>query len=355
MTINIFKNKSRAIYYSSYLLYALAIFWNIDSGIIVMFSWFLILIIEEAYLHGINKIFWKRSFGHLLAGAAAVVVATSLFAAYTYLNAGTMPDLGNILKYQALFASGYFMLPMLPPPHIWNFVVVLYLAGLLFSIISFFKKSYDYKIKLIAYLSLLGIGLFAYYEGRSHDLTLFGPSYPALVLLVIFADRLFERIKKRGFGLYGELAALLLSLYIIFAAPFNLLYNTGEYWRFANLGIASFASDEQSVMRKNIEFIKSLAQPNERILILSLNNEGILYACSRTRSALDIPSSTDWFFKSEIDDIVNFLNDSGGAKIFIGEPLSQYDRFSQEIRKIIETRYKIVVSSGTGLSLYSLK
>jgi hypothetical protein len=77
--------------------------------------------------------------------------------------------------------AGYLNIPMVPPPHTWAIILLVYLIGLLSVAKALAKNEVNYTSKIIFFSCILGLGLFAYYEGQSSDITLFRTSYPAIV------------------------------------------------------------------------------------------------------------------------------------------------------------------------------
>lgn len=349
------KNENKYLYYLSLFVCVLGVLWNFDSGIIVFLTWIIVLAYHEFSKN--NEVITKclKIGSHLLKAGLFFATGILCFYLYTYLLSGAWPDISLFLQYQKMFLSGYFMIPMLSPPHAWNLVILTYLMGLLLSVSALINKQIDYKDKLIFALSVLGIGLFSYYEGRSHDLTLFGPSYIAFILAAIFADKLYSRIKNNGMVLRGEVLIFAFLFYIIISTPFSMIYNIKTYFSYAWNGALSFQQKEDSVYAKNINFIKNNATKGEGIFIMSPHNEGIYYGETGTYSAVDIPSSTDLFFKREADAIVTFLEKNKDKKVFIEQPLSFYDLYDSRIKKIVEKSYAVASSSNEGLSFYKLK
>lgn len=355
MTALYLKEGSRRLYYTTFFLCALGVLWNFDSGIIVFLSWVIVLAYHEfSKASGAVRKFLNMAM-HILNAIVFFVTVIFGFYLYTYVSGGSWPDISLFLQYQKMFLSGYFMIPMLPPPHAWNLIILTYLIGLLLSVAALINKQVDYRDKLIFALSILGIGLFSYYEGRSHDLTLFGPSYPAFILVAIFADKLYTSIKNRGSALLGEISIFAFLFYIVISTPFSIIYNTKTYIGYIRNGATSSQNGSDSVYSRNISFIKKYTDKGEGVFILSPHNEGIYYGETGTFSSVDIPSSTDLFFKRETDTIVTFLEINKGSKVFVERPFNFYDLYDTRIKNVLEKRYVIVSSSADGLSFLMKK
>lgn len=354
LTTVYFKNKHRLVYYSSFILYALGVLWNFDVGIVVFLSWILVLVYSElGAIQSRRAAFFRAGKHMVVAGLVFVLVMTS-FAIWTRLRAGMWPDISLFTQYQKMFLSGYLMVKMLPPPHTWNIVILIYLAGLLISVRAVLKQKIRYIENLILFLSVLGIGLFSYYEGQSLDVALFRTSYPALILIVIFADRLWERLKMYRYRLYGETIIFIFLFYFLISVPFSILYNMRTYLNFIQIG-ANFFTVRNSVYFNDLKFIKQYTQPGEDVFILSLYNQGIYYGGSQTGSVVNVPSITDAAFPREIETIIQFLKTNRKTKVFVQKPLDQYDVFDSRIKKIIQEKYIEANENQSGLVFYIVK
>lgn len=347
------RGRSKYLYYASFILYALGILWNFDSGIIVFLSWVMALTYDA--LSNDNRVIEKylKIAKHIVNAFVSLVVVFLCFFFWTYILSGSWPHFSMLLQYQKAFLSGFGLIPMASPPHPWTFIILIYLSGLLFVISrNINHREVVYDDKLIFILSILGIGLFSYYEGRSHNFTLFLPSYPAFILIAVFADKLYQHIKVNGSALNGEILVFAFLFYIIISAPFNIIYNINTYYEYAKDGIASLKLDNNSRYAKNIDFIKKNTSKGEGVLILSPNKEGIYYGETGTHSIIDISSFTDPVFRQDVNLIVDFLEHNKKEKVFAERPLNYYDLYDPRIRKVLERDYAVVDGGINGLDYY---
>ncbi len=91
----------------------------------------------------------------------------------------------------------------------WNMVILIYIAGLSYGIKVLFDRNTDRTIKSIVFLSILGLGIFSYFQSRSYDGNLFAVCYPAILILTIFMDKLLRQKVCFRF-----IAAVILSFFI---------------------------------------------------------------------------------------------------------------------------------------------
>jgi putative flippase GtrA len=349
-----FKKESRSLYYFSFLVYSIGVFWNFDVGVVMFLSWFILLVYHELSKRHPRRILTIKILKHLFVATVTFFFVVCYFVLRTYVVSGRIPDFILFFQYQKIFLSGYLMIKMLLPPHTWNIIILVYLVGLLISAKAFYLEKIEYIEKIIFLLSVVGIGLFAYYEGQSSDVTLFRTSYPALILMVIFADCLWERIKKYGFQIYGEVIIFVFLLFVISSTPFSFVFNGGTYFNFVKAAETNIRL-RSSVMFENIDFIKKHTYFGEGIFILTYPEQGVYYTESKTHSIIDVTSIIDIPLPKEMDVVVDFLNDNKNVQIFVQQPLEKYDTLDIRIKRILQEKYQEVERNKNNMVLYRVK
>lgn len=340
--------RNKLLYYLIYLAVGVAVLWNLDSGIIVFLAWIIALCYGELYVAN-KKIAVLNALRHGVVGLLSLLSVTAGYALYALIRSGQFPDFSMLWQNQKLFYAGYFMIPM-PFPHIWLAVAVIFLAGLLYAIKGWYDRN-DNKARnfMIFFVSVMGLGLFSYYEGRSHDLTFYGPLFAAVVLLAILADILYENFDRKRTAGYGII--FLFIFYFIFSSPLNLVYGLGKYYSWIKNRVLVVASQPETSVTRNVDFIKNHATKGESVVILSNKfYDGIFYGESGTRSAVDLPASTDVFAKKEVEYLINFLRCDKNHKIFV-YPYSDYYFYDDRVNQIIKNDYNVVATSEDDLAL----
>ncbi len=343
-----FKSKNKFLYYLLFFISALAILWNFDSGIIVFSSWIIALFYMEMFKSDI-KIIIRNIIFHVIRGALAICLVSSGYVVYSFLRSGQMPNLSLFFLYQKLFYDGFMMIAM-PFPHIWILIMLIFLSGLLWSIRNLIIKDDNYKNISIFLLSILGIGLFSYYEGRSHDATLYTPLYLVLMLLPIMADNIFDILVKNS-KLYGHTLLFLFIIFILFASPLSIIHNSHRYFSSVKAGFNSFSNHSETTLSNNVNFIKRNTKEWEGVIMLTGPFDGAYFGETHTRSILDIPSFTEVFYKREADYIINFLRCNKTVKVFVYPFSKFYDQFGNDlvdirINQLIKSNYSVVTESG---------
>lgn len=348
-----FKNKNKIIYYLLFIISALAILWNFDSGIMVFISWLLALIYTETFVTD-KKIMIRNIIWHVVVAVVALSLVVVAYTVYAYVRSGHLPDLSLFFQYQRLFYDGFMMIAM-PFPHAWILVLLIFLGGLVLSIKKWLVKDGDWKNASIFLLTILGIGLFSYYEGRSHDATFYLPLYLPIILLTVFADAIYDLIAFSP-KLYGHALLFLMIIFFIFSSPLGILSKSGGYYKWSFAGMRAFFKKSETSLTKNIDFIKNNTEEWEGVVILAGAFDGVYYGESRTRSVLDVPSFTEVFFKREADYAVGFLKCNQTAKVFV-YPFSKFftqsghDLVDVRINQTIKNYYTVVNTSSEDMAM----
>lgn len=343
------RSKKDIYYFFGFFISSLSILWNFDSGIIVFLSWVIVLCCEDFYLLD-KKIAIKSAFQHILIGAYSVCLIFYSYSTYTFFRSGEFPHLSQIIQYQKMFVSGYFMIPM-TFPHVWLLAAVVFLVGLFIVINGLFDAKADrQKNFIILFVSVMGLGLFSYFQGRSHDLTFYAPVIFALVLLTLLTDIVYHNfVNNHNNYAYGMI--LVIIIFFMLASPLNLIYNSGKYLSWLNIRYKAFFQHSDNVLIRNVDFIKKNTEKGDNILILSSHSlDGVYYAESGTRAVIDLPASTDMFLIKEVEYLEYFLKCNSKTKIFV-YPKSEYIFYDININKILDESYEVIAMSDSNMAM----
>ncbi len=303
---------------------ASAVLWNADTGLVTFGA--------VAVMQGYRAFDYKAVGASLkkiviewfkLGGALLVMVA--LFSISVKINSGHFPDFERFSEFQKMFyVSGYFMLPM-NPINLWNMVIMMYLiAGIyLFSTI----RNKDRKDgPVLAFLFILGMGVFAYFQGRSYDLNLSAVAYPAVLLVGYFCYRVWDEISSENSFVFNEKL-------LIFALPFVFLIDSTASFGFqfplilqtGTNNISRENEEVKAVQEERFSFIKAHFKKGDSVLILGHDVDGYLYTVGNLVNPAPLPSSTEWYFKSEIDSLTECIRKKKYPIIFDKKHLFYYD------------------------------
>jgi hypothetical protein len=231
------------------------------------------------------------------------------------------------------------------------------LAGLLTGVRSFWDRQATARELLILYITALGIGSFAYYQGRSHDINLmFCLKYPVL-LLVLFMDDAwvaFCSLGKKKKYLPHSIAFLVISLFVLSQGGISFLSSLPGLWKDVEEDLILRPALPPSDLVKNTGFVKMNTHPGESVLIVA-DHQGVYHAETKTGSPFPL-GQMDMFFRSEMDALMETIQ-TQPLKIF-WEPKSYVTPFyrvniNQFLEQCLqEKRYIVRKSNG---SMYLLE
>src|SRR3989339_132419 len=348
LSVRYLKMPNRYLCALGHFIATLAIFWNFDSGVVVFISWNLFLLYLEIWKREDKKLvdIYKSICKHILIGIASLLLGLSLISFYYIFYSGSLPNINLFFQYSKMFYAGYFLIPLPIFPHIWYLVILVYLVSLLFSLIFLVKKSENIKGPLYFILSIIGLGLFAYFEGRSHSLTLVAPSFIVFLILPMFLDDLLIAFRnyaalgiKINVGLYFVIVAL---AYVLVLPVFDMVYNTKFFIYNTNRTVQDLTLPDNLDVAKNINFIKQHTIPGERILILAGAYDGMYYNETGTVCAIDLPSAIDLFFIYQFNRLLDYINSDQPIKVFV---IKEYNNV--QVLKILNSRFQKVIGDAS--------
>lgn len=167
------------------------VFWNLDSGITTIIAWlgfFLLFALVEIVK---RQAFINRASALFFLGIAMLAFGVGTAAAILIICNRTSFSFSHMFEVQRIFyLKGVMMLPMPLYLHPWMAVLGAYVATLVLTLPSIFRTgiSCSPKRMLAFYIAILGFGLFAYYQGRSHDMAMPAVIWPAILCCFLACD-----------------------------------------------------------------------------------------------------------------------------------------------------------------------
>ena len=295
---------------------AIGVLWNIDTGLVV-FGAVLVALLFSAYHELPLKDAIKKGMVYLGWMAGALVTMILLFFVSTKIHTGVWPNFGQAAQYQSIFyISGFFMLAM-SPLHFWNVPALVYVATCIYIVLHM-RKAANKELPVIVYLFILGAGLFSYFQGRSYDLTVNAVMYPAIIMIGVFCDRLYTQIQERDTWIHeGTIAFLVLFLFLADGA-FSMIYNIPTIHEIAMDNARAEDPLKEDAVKERMAFISNNIPAKDTVLILSRNFESYDYALGGYVNPMNIAGSTEFFFKADLDTIVNYIKTDKYPIIFDG-------------------------------------
>ncbi len=164
----------------------IGLLWNVDGGI-PLFAAFAVWLVAEFCRWRSGKCFWRG----ILFGLTVLVTVAAGYGILAIIY-GDLKLVEMFKSHQIFYLMGYYMIPMPLKLNPWQIVVAVNILGLLTGLRAYWFNRVTRYDQFCMFLAIMGIGLFTYYQGRSHDLTLPAVIWAPLILLCSFCDRILR-------------------------------------------------------------------------------------------------------------------------------------------------------------------
>lgn len=292
---------SRTLYYSSLLTASLSCFWNPDSGVAVLGSWLTLLAYRE--FSSVAALSALRATA--IHGARALIMLFSTAAAYSsysLIRYHALPEWKQLnMNLPVFYQYGGMMLP-LPADHPWMLVIALFVFTLAVAAYLLLRRAACPRRQLQLVTAILGIGLFIYYQGRSHDNNLTMVIWPAVVLLALYADELLSGLRQpQPRSMRAIMSVLSFALLFFLCFPLAMVPDVVR-------ATASPIADkyhrlgESGPLPRNLEMLQRYVKRGQSAAILSFR-AGVYHAETGTVSAFTGPGLNEMLWRYQRDDL----------------------------------------------------
>ncbi|MEM4248316.1 MAG: hypothetical protein QXH80_03530, partial [Candidatus Nanoarchaeia archaeon] len=336
------------------------ILWNLDSGIVTLIAWLgfiSIFSLQKILQDKKNNIKSYSIFFILNLLCAGIFSMIALFLIIRY-NAIELP-FSKFFEMQKLFYKQGLMMITLPLQlHPWLIVASIYIVAFSIGLYKILRNHSicSFKNLLAFYLSILGIGLFSYYQGRSHDLNLPTVSWPFLTICFLFSDRLWKTSTIKNF----KFLRFIILPFLIFTSALSLrLIAISPKIISKSEALLSLKKNKEfkakeKVFLNTIEWLSTFSYPPSNTSLI-LYNEALLYAESGLRPAVYLPSFEENFITTSQDiETSKFLSSSVIRNLFL--PLNWRNKYNfYGIEKSIDETFELKQSYPLEYWVYSGK
>jgi hypothetical protein len=338
------------IYTLTSALMSLSVLWNFDSGIIAFFAWILFLTYGELFHAPTIPKAILPILKHVCFSLLFLFLAFSGYSVFAFCRTGIFPDWIAYFQFYAIFSSyGFFQIPMPACIHLWMVVVTIYFFALLLSIHGLLKKEDETLNSALFMLAIVGTGLFLYYQGRSHDANLYPLLITPILIVTLLIDHTLDKITQKKRTSYLFIPLSVIGLYFCASAiPSICLWGPRLFQVWTVPGFEATYQDTSGFHARNIKFIKKHTQTGEPVVIYSdIFIDGIYHAETKTRAAMNLPASTEWLLRSDMEHLLTFLATNKTQKIFLLP-----GKHPANIVAVIQPRYtRIDQDAQTGIML----
>jgi len=287
---------------------AVACLWNLDSGIPIVASFSALLCCKLVFSNSktdkVDDVRLRLShLRHLTVHLAIVCGVILFFFCFLYIKSDGRIDLSLLLKYQKIFYGiGFGMMPLPMPIHPWMAVLGVYLTGITVAFYTWKWSEHKNKSDMLFYLSILGAGLFTYYQGRSHTFNLIHVLWPALIVGAILTDMTLHSIKLQ---IIAKPTAVVTVPYLLFVSlgAINLAAGLPELVQGVYSSIINFKEPKDSLVVEELDFIRSHLYGRRECLILS-QRQAIYYTELGLGSPFGSPGLIEIILKRDLDELI---------------------------------------------------
>lgn len=284
---------------------SLDILWNPDMGIFTYLSWIAFALYMHTYEHvSISKKIKNAAIVFLLS-IIVVIITFALYTLFIYTKYQVFPNLYELFSTIFVFSGlGFYMLPM-QLFHPWIIVAMWILIALAISIVSYNKQSKSDSTLFI--LTLIVIGFFSYYQGRSHTQVFAGVGPIFILLLGVLLSKIISYKNTIEVLVFKISSFAIVCMAIPAIVKFDISFMNNRKVLYENTEM-----DEKT--KSNIQFIKKHTHPGEKILITHYYNQGIYYNETKTVAIFN-PGYVELFFVDDVNRLLKMVNEKP-MKIF---------------------------------------
>lgn len=322
----------------------IAIFWNFDSGIPVLVSIGATLLVKPFFTQPLR---WKSVLPALEFSSFATLTFCAMMIALR-IKAGNPLGIQEAIASQKLFyGSGFMMLPMPLPFHPWQVILVVYAAAAV-AALSAWRRRIDSPVYDVLFCTaLLGLGLFTYYQGRSHIYSLMLVLWPALLAGAILTDLILRSVRKRSTSPISSLLALPFLIFVSLGAV-TLAFSSRDLVATGINNLADFQKPRDPVVANELAFLRSTYKGRDCLILAQ--RQAIYHAELKTASPLPGPGMIETLLQSDLDALLSGALSEPVKCIYLGVGLSSQTLAQLDDAKLI-SKYPVSAQNDLGTLL----
>ena len=334
-----YKSKGKLRYYLlAAVCSSLCLFWNMESGVAITGTFGFCFAVETLSVR-----FRRDKLIHLAWFCAAFAISILLlYGAYCWSFGRIFPPNYFWQGHQMYLKTGFWALPIPLEVCMWVFFAGIYVAAVIAGLRGVFSGRVTLFSHSCLFIGVLGIGLFSYYQSRSHICTLSAPVWPAVMLMFFFADRCI-RMSKSDRKLIALVLPALPIILLGVGALFNLGYNSNFILKGTILQLSFLTVDDsKSQFQQRIDFIRHSAGTRKKVNIVG-DYQGIYYAESGLTSGITNFNQQEIYTIKQNEHYAKLLSESD-CPLILGPRGDRFYYIQPEILKY----YKLMAQSEDG-------
>jgi hypothetical protein len=157
---------------------------------------------------------------------------------------------------------------------------------------------------VIAFLFVLGCGLFTYFQGRSYSTNVALVMYPAIIILGVFSGMILDSISDRPMKLRTAIFLFIISFTVLADGALSILQQVPDIQSFTWRNTFPEKLQGEEEFKRKQKFVAANFCRKDTVIIFSRNYESFYYAAGTYYNPVNIPSSTEMFYKREFDSVI---------------------------------------------------
>ncbi|EJM20160.1 hypothetical protein PMI21_01062 [Pseudomonas sp. GM18] len=289
-----------------------AVFWNIDTGIPALISigaTILVkpLITKRPAFHGVGS-------AALFGSIAISTIAACFFA--LRIKAGIPLDLSEAFAAQKIFyMTGFGMIPMPVSLDPWQAVLVIYAAGAIAALSGWQRDPKNSVYDVLLCSAIMGLGLFVYYQGRSHVNCLILVSWPAILIGGVMTDLVLRAVRNRSVNMASASLAIPFLFFVSLGA-ITFIASSKDMAKDAIRNMSTLDVARDPVVADELRFMRETYR-GRACLILS-QRQAIYSAELNIASPLNGPGIAETLLQRDLDKLVRSALTSPLECIYLG-------------------------------------
>jgi hypothetical protein len=272
-----------------------AIFWNLDSGVPVLVALGATLLVKPFVTQPPRL---KSLLPSLEFSLIATLTFASLMVALKMKAGGTLEIQEAIASQKLFYGAGFMMLPMPLPFHPWQIVLVAYAAAAVAALSAWRRHNNHHIYDVLFCTALMGLGLFIYYQGRSHIFCLMMVLWPALIVGSILTDLILRALRNRSTSpISGILALPFLSF--VSLGSWTLAFSAPELITSGIDKFEHFQEPRNPVVANELAFLQSTFKGRDCLILAK--RQAIYHAELKNASPLPGPGMIETLLQSDLD------------------------------------------------------
>lgn len=344
----------------AYFFTAIALFWNVESGLAVLVGISGYLAYCLAYRFSLpDRRLWKGLFTIILLSVAAPLTAYGIAVLISFIRTGRFLTVSSSLYGLLRFAKDGFYLTPLPLRHPWVLVIGSYAfaAALSMTQLRMFREKdgfHDSVQALRFFLAVLGILVFLYYQGRSDNRVFPFISWPVFLLLAVMEGAPLQTEPADTKAHITQRLSSIIRLILLTVPVVCMVLGIVQGNHSQNLRQAHQATEPVGTVALEVQFIRDTLTPEQiqSLDIISSYDSAVNRELGIT-DVLPISPTVDWFLYDDVENILHTLSCSEKEYLFWEVNTEGYvSQYCPESYSSVMSRYELYATDPLGFAIY---